>query len=179
MQATHIDAERRYEEFRKVAMDSVKRNLPYTDKNRISLNRIDSNALSQAGCWSNDPNRKVDWPWVSGYADYSRIRPKRFELALWYDSTLCSLSLGRTSYHGSRLRLDFLESRPTDCPLKGRVTPIVFSTAEVYAQIIGASELRVIDPIDDNLIEYYSSFGYKYCDGSKEKTKHYLSKQLL
>lgn len=179
MQLTHRNAERKYSEFRKVAMDSVRRRLPYADRAKITLRNIDDFALSESEKWESLRDRQVDWPWMTGYRHYSFSYPKRFELAIWYDNMLCSLSLGRPSYMGTRLRLEFIESRPAEHPLVGRVTPIVLSVAEVYAGLIGASQLRIIDPIDKKLIEYYSSFGYTYKDGSQEKATHYLVKDLL
>lgn len=176
MQPTHAEAEKKYKEFRAIARNAVKNNLSYSDNNKIFLRDVDNQALALAKEWEKDINRIVDWSWSSGYQHYSFSRPKRFELAIWYDNKLCSLSLGRPSFHGTRLRLEFIESHPSDNPLKGRIAPIVISTAEVYAQIIGADELRIIDPIDKNLIDYYSTFGYKYVSGSAEKTKHYLVK---
>lgn len=77
---------------------------------------------------------------------------------------------------GSHLRLDFIEALPENNPLKGRVVPIVISTAELYGTIVGASQLRIINPLDTNLIEYYSSFGYRYIN--EGISKHYLVKDL-
>lgn len=179
MLATHQDAERRYESFREMARDAIQKELPYTDRNNIRLSNICQKALMQAKLWDEDPNRLVDWPWGSDYRDYSYRNPKRFELAAWYGNTLAGLSLGRPSYAGTRLRLEFIESRPSSSPLKGRIVPITISVAELYANVIGAEELRIIDPIDEKLIEYYSSFGYRYCKAVSEKNhKHYLVKAI-
>jgi|TARA_R110001583_G_scaffold44253_1_gene140243 hypothetical protein len=179
MLATHQGAESRYESFREMARDAIQKELPYTDRNNIRLSRICQNALMQAKLWTADPNRTVDWPWDGGYQDYSYRNPKRFELATWYGNTLAGLSLGRPSYAGTRLRLEFIESRPSSSPLKGRIVPITISVAELYASVIGAEELRIIDPVDERLIEYYSSFGYTYRKAIGEKNqKHYLVKAI-
>jgi hypothetical protein len=180
MLATHQDAERRYENFREMARNAIQRELPYTDRANIRLGKICPSSLTQAKLWNEDPNRLVDWPWDSGYRDYSYRNPKRFELATWYGNTLAGLSLGRPSYAGTRLRLEFIESRPSSSSLKGRIVPITISVAELYANIIGADELRIVDPVDEKLIEYYSSFGYKYVNAITEKHyKHYLVKAIL
>ncbi|KZY98029.1 hypothetical protein [Oleibacter sp. HI0075] len=179
MLATHDDAERRYESFREMARNAIQKELPYTDRNNIRLGSICPNALMHAKRWNEDPRRLVEWSWDGGYRDYSYRNPKRFELATWYGNTLAGLSLGRPSYAGTRLRLEFIESRPSSSPLKGRIVPITISVAELYASIIGAEELRIIDPIDDRLIEYYSSFGYIYRKATGEKNqKHYLVKAI-
>ncbi|ARU55606.1 hypothetical protein OLMES_1531 [Oleiphilus messinensis] len=180
MLATHQDAERRYESLREMARNSIGNELPYTDRSNIHLRGICQKALLQAKLWDNDPKRLVDWPWDSGYQDYSYRNPKRFELATWYGNTLAGLSLGRPSYAGTRLRLEFIESRPSSSPLKGRIVPITISVAELYANIIGADELRIIDPVDQKLVEYYTSFGYRYKTAVSEKNhKHYLVKAIL
>ncbi|MCG8614552.1 MAG: hypothetical protein MI864_28905 [Pseudomonadales bacterium] len=130
MLATHQDAERRYESLREMARNSIGNELPYTDRSNIHLRGICQKALLQAKLWDNDPKRLVDWPWDSGYQDYSYRNPKRFELATWYGNTLAGLSLGRPSYAGTRLRLEFIESRPSSSPLKGRIVPITISVAK-------------------------------------------------
>ncbi len=180
MLATHQDAEKRYEAFRKMTHDAIQRELPYPDRNNIRLGKICNKSIIQANSWENNPARQVDWPWERGYANYSYLYPKRFEMATWYGDTLAGLSIGRPSYNGTRLRLEFIESNPSSSPLKGRMVPINISAAELYASIIGADELRIIDPIDTKLIEYYSSFGYKYRNSSgKKHHEHYLVKAIL
>ena len=179
MLATHVEAESRYESFRKLAREAISKELPYGDRGNIKLTEISQRALIYSKAWAADINRKVDWPWAEGYKSYAFRYPNRFELATWYGSALVGLSLGRPSYAGTRLRLEFIEANPSSNPLKGRIVPITISAAELYANIIGASELRIIDPIDKKLIEYYSSFGYRYCDGHSERNqKHYLVKVL-
>lgn len=179
MLATHIEAENRYESFRKMAREAIHQELPYGDRGNIKLTEISQSALIYSKIWAADLNRKVDWPWSEGYKSYAFRYPNRFELATWYGSALAGLSLGRPSYAGTRLRLEFIEANPSGSPLKGRIIPITISVAELYANIIGASELRIIDPIDKKLIEYYSSFGYRYCSGRTESNqKHYLVKVL-
>lgn len=180
MLATHIEAENRYGNFRKLARDAIQQELPYSDRGNIRLTEVSQQALIYTKIWAADINRKVDWQWIEGYRNYSFRHPNRFELATWYGNALAGLSLGRPSYAGTRLRLEFIEASPTNTPLKGRIVPITISVAELYANIIGASELRIIDPVDKKLIEYYSSFGYRYCDGKTESNqKHYLVKVLI
>lgn len=176
MRASHKEAEDRYESFREISRTKILESLPYGDKKQIKLEGITTKALSVAKTWNSYTSRLVDWDWVFGYKSYSKRYPKRFELATWYGNQLASLSLGRPSYMGGHLRLDFIEALPENNPLKGRVVPIVISVAELYGTIIGASQLRIIDPTDVNLIKYYSSFGYMYIkEGTK---KHYLVKDL-
>jgi len=176
MRASHKEAEDRYESFRNLARTKISEALPYGDKNLIKLEGVTTRALSFAKTWNSYVSRLVDWDWAFGYRSYCTRYPKRFELATWYGNQLSSLSLGRPSYRGNHLRLDFIEALPENNPLKGRVVPIVISVAELYGTIIGASQLRIIDPIDPKLVGYYSSFGYRYI--KKGTKKHYLVKDL-
>ena len=82
MKPTHAEAEKRYKEYRAIAHNTIKNNLPYSDNNRIFLRDIDNAALSEASTWEDNVNRKVDWPWGTGYRSYSFTRPKRFEIAV-------------------------------------------------------------------------------------------------
>lgn len=177
MKPSHHQTEAKYKDIRSIAMEAVQKRLPYADRPKIKLSKIDHQALTEVNSWES-LNRSVQWPWETGYHEYSAQNPKRFELAIWHDKTLCSLSLGRPNASGSRLRLEFTEARPLENPLKGRIMPIVLSVAEVYGGLLGADEVRLIDPIDQKLVDYYSSFGYEYNDGKAEKTIHYLVKRL-
>lgn len=56
--------------------------------------------------------------------------------------------------------------------------------AEAYGIRIGADELRIMHPSNQELINYYSRYGYKYVKGTMgfddahEKNPHYLYKRL-
>jgi hypothetical protein len=175
MQATHKDAEERYAELRREVRAAVERQLPYPDRPKISLRGIDGEALNHAEAWRLQPERQVDWPWSSGFPLVRFRYPKRFDLAIWYEKELAGLSFGRPSYNGTFLRLDFAEASPRGSPLKGRIFPITLTAAELYAHVIGAHEVRLVNPIHESLVEYYSRFGYTYVSGRD----HYLYKRFL
>ena len=174
MYATHLSTENRYEKLRQEARDVVSTNLPYTDRASIQLKEVDNNALAQAKLWASFRSRQVDWEWSAGYLAFRNSNPKRFELATWYTGTLASLAIGKVSPANSLVRLDFVEARPEANKLTGRVTPIVLSTMEMYAHFIGASEMRIIDPINDRVSRYYQDLGFKLVtrEGLKNKTYH-------
>lgn len=71
-----------------------------------------------------------------------------------------SLSLGRPTYHGAGLRLDFLEGAPGARKL--RVFPIVFAAIRVYASALNAQEIRLVQPINETVRGYYEKFGFRY-----------------
>ena len=177
MQATHLAAETKYEALRHEIRSIIEARLPYPDRKLIRLEAISSQALHESGKWSGFPTRQVDWEWITGYPTYRFRHPNRFELALWYGSTLASLAIGKTSPGKTLVRLDFLEARPSNNPLKGRTTPIVASTMELYARVLGAVEIRIIDPINDNVRRYYESLGFGYV-APRKTHKAYVFKKI-
>ncbi len=184
MQATHLDAERRYEIYRSESRQQAEIALPQKFKGTIKLGGIDSRSLARAKAWEASDKREVDWNWTKGYNVYSSRYPKRFELSIWKSDVLCGLSIGRPSYNGSRLRLDFVERAPENCPIRGQVMQINLVAAEAYALRIGAEELRIMHPSNQELVNYYSRYGYKYVKGTMnlddahENSPHYLYKRL-
>jgi len=110
--------------------------------------------------------------------------PKRFELAIWKSNALCGLPIGRPSFNGTRLRLDYAERSPDSCPIRGYVMLVNLLAAEAYALTIGAEEVRIMHPMNQQLVNYYSRFGYKYIKGTipledaHNKNPHYLYKRL-
>lgn len=179
MKATHKAAEERYHHVRELAYDITQSELPYQDKSLIKLTEITQDALRMICCSDVEIERKVDWNWTFGVRSYRKRYPNRFELALWYNSTLCGLSIGRPSYNGTRVRLDFIERTPINHnPLIGRVTPITVTAYEVYARLIDATEVRIIKPAEE-LIAYYSSFNYIFVKGTEtDMNPSYLFKKL-
>jgi hypothetical protein len=176
MQATHKQAEVKYRDLRTIAYELTLEQLPYQDREAISLGEI-TDAASVALNRRQD-SRTVDWDWRFGVGSYRKRYPNRFELAIWYNRALCGLSLGRPSFRGTRVRLDFVERVPGENPLAGRVVPVALTAYEIYARLIGASQVRIMDPLR-GLVDYYSSFNYVYVEGSGSRHKPaYLYKTL-
>lgn len=157
MLATHMDAERRYDALRRASLRAIASQLGSTKS--LELRLIDQKALSKASGWSLLPGRKVDWEW-NNYYDFKLRYPKRFELALWHRSDLVSLSLGRPTYNATGLRLDFIEKNPRVEDIK--VFQITLAAMNVYADALGATELRIMNPINDEVKKYYERFGLTY-----------------
>ena len=89
MLATHIEAETRYESFRKMARDAIYSELPYGARGNIKLTEISQSALIYSKTWSADPNRKVDWPWHEGYKSYAFRYPN--QVLPRYDLRVCCM----------------------------------------------------------------------------------------
>lgn len=162
MLATHRDAEERYTRIRQAVLDEVNKDLISSSKQMgLRCKLIDQVALMQTQRWSTSARRRVDWQWVEGYSLFKFRHPKRFEMALWHGSNLVSLSLGRPTYNGSKLRLDFIEGGP-EKPEGVKVFEHTFVAMVGYAQVLGADELRVMNPINTDVKRYYETFGLNY-----------------
>ena len=122
---------------------------------------IDGAALRASQQWQHSARRKVDWDWLEGFSTFKFRYPKRFEMALWQGGRLMSLSLGRPTYQGQRLRLDFIEGNP-EKPKGTRLFEVTFLAMVGYAEALGAKELRIMNPINDEVSRYYQRFGFNY-----------------
>ena len=178
MKATHLDAINRYDEFRKTARNLAKEDLPDYLKKVTKLEGVDQKALVAFKTWQSVSERTVNWDWNFATV-YCRRYPKAFDLSVWYGNTLCSLTLGRPTYKGTSMRMDFIEKSPINCPISGDIFAISLLAYENYGRLIGAEYLRLIEPMNDKLIKYYTSVdvGFSYRK-AKQGNPHYLVKKL-
>lgn len=162
MLSTHIDAEQRYTAIRKSTLDVAQSKLSTrAEYSSLKLKLIDSSALIACKAWENSSIRRVNWDWMDGYASFKFRYPKRFELAIWSNNKLQSLTLGRPTYNGTALRLDYIEASPSKHnDLK--VVPAALFVMIIYAEALGANELRIINPINEEVKKYYESLGLIY-----------------
>ncbi len=107
--------------------------------------------------------RRVAWDWKTVQQKY-RAHPKRFELSIWHmDLFLCAAAIGKPTFGGGRLRLDYLESAPMISPLSGLITDITIAAGVAYAGLIGATQLRITNPVNDDVKKHYlSKPGFAY-----------------
>ncbi|MCW8125055.1 hypothetical protein [Microbulbifer halophilus] len=162
MLATHLDAELRYSAYRTEVFKQVKEFLTYPDSHHIRLSDIDHKALTQARLWHDIPERSVNFDWEHDCRLYRKLYPKRFELAIWHQNRLESLALGRPSYSGTRVRLELVERLARNSQLKGRAFVITELSLMAYAALLGAEEIRIMEPINESVKNYYISRGYRY-----------------
>ncbi|WP_445355699.1 hypothetical protein ACJJI5_05025 [Microbulbifer sp. EKSA008] len=162
MLATHSDAELRYESYRQMVREHVKEAIPYGDASQIHLSGLDSRAINQAKLWDTIPERRTNFDWETDTRIYRKMYPKRFELAIWYQNRLESLSLGRPSFKGTRLRLELIERVAGYSMLKGRSFAITELALIAYANLLGADEIRIMQPINAAVRDFYVQKGYSY-----------------
>ncbi len=82
--------------------------------------------------------------------------------------------MGRPTYEGQHLRLDFVEARPRELGPRPRLFEEILLAYAVYAKLLGAKQLRIMHPINDFVREYYQSYGYTYV-----AKQDYLFKDVL
>lgn len=159
---SHSDAEKRYSTLRVAAIEAIQTGLKQrSGYEHIQLKMIDNAALLAAKAWMNSSSRRVGWDWFEGYSSFAFRFPKRFELAVWEHGVLMSLSLGQPTRHGNALRLDFIEANP-DAIASVKLFPITAIAMYTYAEMIGATELRVFKPINEQVRRYYEENGFIY-----------------
>ncbi|KEQ17143.1 hypothetical protein GZ78_14865 [Endozoicomonas numazuensis] len=106
------------------------------------------------------------WDWEPEFKSY-QTKPKRFEMSIWSGSELCGLTYGSLSKNGSKVRMNLIEATPVrPSPLGEAVFPILSFGATVYADLVGADEIWLLDPVS-GAIDYYKNQGYmapeRYC----------------
>jgi len=81
-------------------------------------------------------------------------------------SDLICISLGRPTYSGCFLRLDVVEARPKDLGDRPNVFDEILLAYGVYARMIGATGIRIMNPVNEEVRAYYETFGYTYASKS-------------
>lgn len=132
-------------------------------KNTLTFSGITVNCINELRKWEMSGLRRVAWNWDKVLKTY-RPKPKRFELSIWHEKHwLCSASMGKPTVKGGKLRLDLIESNPNGSSIDGLVADINILCYEVYAQAIGATELRIMNPVNEIVRDYYlSKKGFSY-----------------
>ncbi|MEC8525042.1 MAG: hypothetical protein VXZ24_12470 [Pseudomonadota bacterium] len=177
MQASHQEVLERYDVFREQARDLAYQSLPRHLKNALTLAGIDHKALNAFATWRQMPERQVDWDWEFSRG-YKTFYPKAFDLSVWEGNRLSALSLGRPTYHGTEMRLDFVERVPGTCLYAGDMFSISLLAYETYASLIGAKKIRIMNPLNDVLVKYYMSHGGFTLMPSKKGNPRYLVRDV-
>lgn len=177
MKVSHQKSEDKYAHARSRARELALVDFNASLRESVRLSDINQMALAQSKKWELDPERKVDWEWQAAPGDasfspptpghfyYAKRHPNRFELAIWYHSILCGLSLGKPTWSGSKLRLDYIEASPSNNPMRGGIVPVTIAVAEAYAYLIGADQIRIMNPINARVRTYYEQNGFTYFSG--------------
>ncbi|MCC5825461.1 hypothetical protein [Alkalimonas sp.] len=167
-QASHQQADQTYAQLREQSRIAVAEELPLRYQESVTFDDITGRAMAQLSRWQTHPDRRVMWSWQQWATRYAALYPKRFELTIWFHSLLCSVSLGRPTWGAGKLRLDMIESSPERTPLSGNTTNLTVAAAQAYARIIGATQIRIMNPINSKVRSHYESLGFIYVGGKND-----------
>ncbi len=122
----------------------------------VQLTPIDDTALEAfEEHWLHHPHRRYEWDWREEVESWEN-RPSHFEVAIWCNSYLSGLAVGKVSNGRFVLSVYLLEGSPVDThPLKGLVRFCAVEAAEAYATILGCEELHLRRPVDGALPLYF------------------------
>lgn len=160
-------AKQHYARARQQAFNSVVRDAIGSGAIRVPLRLTDTDEATVAAwrtSWrGGHPSGFGNWDWERILRRAWR-RPSAFHVAVWGGDHLCGLAVGRLSKRrplGVRhtLSLHYIESAHNERhPLRHCIAPLVIAAADSYGRLVGASRLRLIEPLP-GLIWYYESWG--------------------
>ncbi len=150
------ELERRYHELRKQSITLANQAL-ITPNVKLSL--VDHASYAAFKKWQYHPNRKVDWDWPNSWQCWKANYPKRFECATWSESKLIGFAMGRPTYHSTGLRLDYIEKSPEANEPHLDLTYLALYS---YAILLGASYVKIMNPINKEVREYYEQKDFIY-----------------
>ena len=177
MQPSYANTIKKYDLYRVEAREIARNALPGYLKN-LTLGGVDLKAITAFRLWQYDSERKVDWDWTFA-SRYCAKYPKAFDLSVWSGNTLLSLTLGRPTYRGTSIRMDFIEKTPGLTTYSGEIFGVSQLAYETYGRLIGAESIRLIEPMNKKLITYYTSKdrGFRLIP-AKQGNPHYLEKKI-
>lgn len=155
----HLQAENKYKDLRKIAYE-----VAMDEFSEIEISGISYLDALEADRWKkiqNEGNRlqRASWSWAKEYPFYQK-RPNRFEVSVKKDGILGGICFGQLSRNGTNMRMNIIESTPIrPTPLGMRALPIISYTAAIFAKVVGADEVWVIDPLP-SLENVYQSEGF-------------------
>lgn len=162
---TYNQVKSKAEELRAIAYQLAFEQLPHVliskkgavQKDSISFQPLSIRALSELRKWERTGLRKAAWDWDRVVKSYKN-HPKKFDLTIWHkDHTLCSASIGRPTFGGSKIRLDVIEANPSGSMLEGLITDINILAYEAYARVNNCTQVRIMHPVNEDVKNYYLS----------------------
>ncbi|MFD1217508.1 hypothetical protein [Microbulbifer celer] len=150
------DLERRYGQLRWQSIQMANQALRVPDT-RLAL--VDHTSYAAFQRWQNHPDRRVDWDWPTSWQSWKLNYPKRFECATWKGDRLIGFAMGRPTYQTTGLRLDYIEKSPEANEPHLDLTYLALYS---YATLLGATHVKILNPINNEVRDYYEQKGFKY-----------------
>lgn len=166
MNYSYQNAKNKYQNERIRSLDAAHNSLPEFLLNKegqsilkddIAFTTINYKTYEDLKKWEYSGKRVAEWDWNKVRDNY-RNNPKRFEVAIWYRKHFLSgASIGKPTKTKHKIMLDFIEANPLGSPLSGLITDMVILCGQVYGKAIGASEIRIMNPINERVRDHYLS----------------------
>ncbi|MEQ3693839.1 MAG: hypothetical protein ABNH16_02810 [Thalassolituus sp.] len=154
-------AQRRYDEYRKSALIATNNSLCPTG---VTATEFTNEALIHIDNWDKYDRRDAYWDWRKVKQDHGRLYPKRFEIVLWEKDRPIGAAIGRPTYSGGKTRIDVAEGMPREMGDRSNVIETIIGAFEIYSILIGATEVRIMNPVNPKVREVYARYGYRYYD---------------
>lgn len=162
-----------YDAVREAFYHSLSLHIVETTGLQIEAGPIEYSALQQTMEWE---DRLYQWNWFDLKRRFRNI-PARFELSIEVHREVCGLAIGKPSRGRRHLSVYFLEgSSDKQHPLKRSVLPIILEASSLYADALGCSYLRLVQPVD-GLHARYRRWGFEF--GKDSNGRIYCEQQLV
>lgn len=179
MNTEHRQAHDKYEVFRREARVEAVNSISRKTGIKVHLDSISAKELAIAKTWEYHEGRHPDfgYDWNKNVSKYVRRHPKHFDLSIHCHGILCGLSIGKPTWAGEKMRIDVIEGAPYNHPLKSNIVSVTVVAFTAYAKLIGADQIRIMEPINDGVTALYERHGFISQKG-KGKIKNHLWKNL-
>jgi hypothetical protein len=127
----------------------------------VRFEPIDRAAIT---AWEHWEGSTYPWEHVSGW---KKSDAKGFDLAIWYNQTLCGLCYATPRQSRLTIKIILLEGKPgSGHPLKGLIAPLALMGVDLYAQMLGCREIEIQQPAA-NAVEYYQALGFQFAEARR------------
>lgn len=144
--------------------------------------RISSADAFQADNWRgvDGLKQRYAWRWGDAYVAYNRKNMfKRFDLSIKVGNKVVGLAYGAPTISKSNLKIDIIEATPyKDHKSDVKVFEVITRAAHYYGALLGADEVRLMNPLSESLINYYCSYGYEYVKPMRRRMGVYCAMKV-
>lgn len=147
----------------------------------LNITPISYADAKEADTWANlGPPERSAWSWIDAYGAYNRRDSfKRFEICVKRGGRVLGLSYGIPTKSKTKLKVDIIEATPyREHKQDTKVFEVISETAQMYAVLLGADEVRIMNPLNEKLTAYYCSYGYQYVESAKKSLGVYCSLKI-
>lgn len=166
-----------YDNLRKALYDEMRAVFP-----GFACSPINLRDARQADTWvdvDHSGSRSM-WRWVDAYSHYNdKKRFKRYDIAIKTGANLIGLAYGMPSQTKTKLKVNILDGTPYEAHKKdARIFELISASAQIYADLLGADEVRIMRPANQDVANYYCSYGYEYVEPAGKKMLVFCSLKL-